>query len=74
MGLFFFESGVKAIEQAIPVELIGGASDELTYIYDKKPAQTLSRPFVFKLPVEKGKHKCTFVCGKESISVEFVVK
>ena len=73
-GSVFFESGVKAIEQAIPVELIGGASDELTYIYDKKPAQTLSRPFVFKLPVEKGKHKCTFVCGKESISVEFVVK
>jgi penicillin-binding protein 1C len=70
----FFESGVKAIEQAIPVELIGGASDELTYIYDNKPAQSLSRPFVFKLPVEKGKHKCTFVCGKESISVEFVVK
>ena len=26
----------------------GGASDELTYIYDKKPAQTLSRPFVFR--------------------------
>ncbi len=73
-GSVFFASNVKAIEQAIPVELIGGSTDVLSYTYDKHPPQTVSRPFVFKLPVEKGKHKCTFVCGEEKVTVEFVVK
>lgn len=73
-GSVFFVSNVKAIEQAIPVELIGGFTDVLSYTYDKHPSKTVSRPFVFKLPVEKGKHKCTFVCGEEKVTVEFVVK
>ncbi len=73
-GSVFFASNVKAIEQAIPVELIGGSTDVLSYTYDKHPSQTVSRPFVFKLPVEKGRHKCVFVCGEEKVTVEFVVK
>ena len=73
-GSVFFASNVKAIEQAIPVELIGGFTDVLSYTYDKHTSKTVSRPFVFKLPVEKGKHKCTFVCGEEKVTVEFVVK
>lgn len=70
----FFETNVKAIEQAIPVELIGGASDILSYTYDKHPTQNISRPFVFKLPVEKGPHKCVFVCGEEKVTVDYIVK
>ena len=73
-GSVFFASNVKTIEQAIPVELIGGSTDVLSYTYDKHPSQTVSRPFVFKLPVEKGRHKCVFVCGEEKVTVEFVVK
>ena len=70
----FFASNVKAIEQAIPVELIGGSSDVLFYTYDNHQIQEITRPFMFKLPVEKGKHKCTFVCGEEKVTVEFEVK
>ena len=73
-GSVFFETNVKAIEQAIPVELIGGSSDELFFTYDNQPSQKVLRPFAFKLPVEKGKHKCLFVCGQEELTVEFVVK
>ena len=70
----FYETKVKAITQAIPVEIIGGSENTLHVFYDKKPEMTVSRPFSFKLPVEKGRHTCTFVCGQEEIKVSFVVK
>lgn len=70
----FYTTNNKSIEQAIPVEIIGGANNELLIYYDDFEPRQIKRPFSFKLPVEKGNHNCTFTCGEESISISFIVK
>lgn len=70
----FYASSVKAVNQAITVELIGGEKHTLTYKYDNKASKKVSRPFKFQLPVEKGNHKCQCICGEEEITFTYVVK
>lgn len=70
----FYYSELYSERQAIPVELSGGYSDELTVTYDGSLYKKTGRPFVFNLPVEKGTHTCSVECGFESLSFEFLVK
>lgn len=70
----FYVTNNKSIEQAIPVEIIGGTNNNLLIFYDDLEPKQIMRPFSFKLPVEKGNHNCTFTCGEESISISFTVK
>ncbi|MCR4954453.1 MAG: transglycosylase domain-containing protein [Treponema sp.] len=70
----FYYSSLDSSRQAIPVELSGGYSDELTVTYDGRFYKQIGRPFVFNLPVQKGSHTCTVECGFESLSFEFIVK
>lgn len=70
----YFYSSNTVVPQAISVEVSGGSSDVLRYKYDSKPAVTVSRPFLFQLPVEVGKHKCTVTCNNETKTINFEVK
>ena len=60
--------------EAISVEAIGGTEDKAQVYYDGSLLLELSRPFVFKLPTEKGRHSCKVACGGQSAQVEFEVK
>ena len=60
--------------EAISVEAIGGTEDTAKVYYDGSLLLELTRPFVFKLPTEKGRHSCKIACGGQSAQVEFEVK
>jgi penicillin-binding protein 1C len=69
-GFVFFAAA--APNQAVPVEVIGGAFDELRVFYDG--AEWIERrPFKFFLPLERGEHTLTVNCGSESREVSFTV-
>lgn len=70
----FYYSDLYSQKQAIPVEVSGGFSDELTVTYDGKIYKRIMRPFVFTLPVEKGNHVCSLESDIENTSFSFVVK
>ncbi|MDR2343186.1 MAG: transglycosylase domain-containing protein [Spirochaetaceae bacterium] len=70
-GFQFFVSGAGE-NGAIPVEVIGGASDELYVFYDGE-RRVVRRPFRFFLPLERGRHTLTVRCGDESSDVVFTV-
>ena len=70
----FYYSELYSSKQAIPVELSGGYSDELTVTYDGNFYKKLERPFVFSLPVEKGNHTCTMECSSQIVTLNFTVK
>jgi penicillin-binding protein 1C len=58
---------------SIPVEVIGGAGDELTVDYSGVTF-TVSRPFVFFLPYRPGRHTLTVVNGSEIDTVHFTAE
>jgi penicillin-binding protein 1C len=66
--------GSPAARPSIPVEVIGGAADTLTVEYDGKPLPSVSRPFVFFLPQERGEHRLAIRCGNEESAVRFSVE
>jgi penicillin-binding protein 1C len=69
-GFVFFTAA--APNQAVPVEVIGGAFDELRVFYDG--AEWIERrPFKFFLPLAPGEHTLTVNCGSESREVSFTV-
>ncbi|MDR2795549.1 MAG: transglycosylase domain-containing protein [Spirochaetaceae bacterium] len=71
-GFVFFASAAGESE-AIPVEVIGGASDELRVFYDGAP-RVVQRPFKFFLPLERGRHTLAVRCGGESRELVFTVE
>jgi hypothetical protein len=58
---------------SIPVEVIGGSSDELSVDFSGETF-TVSRPFVFFLPYRPGRHTLTVICGGESDTVYFTAE
>ena len=70
----FYYSQLHKEKQAVSVEVFGGAENTLEVYYDNKLYQIAERPFVFSLPVEKGEHSCTVICGQEQQTIQFVVK
>lgn len=72
----FYTRAASALTQleAISVEAIGGTEDSAQVYYDGVLLFETQRPFVFKLPTEKGKRSCKVVCGGQSAQVEFEVK
>jgi len=70
----FYFSKMNQNNQAIPMEVFGGKGDTIDVYYDEVFYQTVSKPFHFKLPVEKGKHRCTIVCQKDQQTIEYEVK
>jgi penicillin-binding protein 1C len=69
--VFFAYAGGE--NDAIPVEVIGGASDELQVFYDGR-TRAVRRPFRFFLPLERGRHTLAVRCGVETHEVEFTVE
>ena len=70
----FFYSILNQEKQAIPFELSGGNEQTLQIYYDEKKIATISRPFVFTLPVDYGEHSCRMLCGNEEVTISFTVK
>ena len=70
----FYYSSVKATNQAIPVELNGGTENSILIQYDDEKPVSINRPFIYRLPVERGIHNCTFICGNDEIQLKFTVK
>lgn len=70
----FYYSQLHKEKQAVSVEVFGGAENTLDVYYDNKQYQTVERPFVFSLPVERGEHSCTVICGEEQQTIQFIVK
>ena len=71
-GSVFFASG-GGENNAIPVEVTGGASDELLVFYDGE-GRVVRRPFRFFLPLERGRHTLTVRCGADTRELEFTVE
>jgi len=72
-ALFYYSKQNSQI-QAIPVQVTGGYTSELFYNYDDKLCASISRPFSFTLPVEKGEHTLTLSCGTQTETIVFTVK
>ncbi len=70
----FYYSQLQKEKQAITVEVFGGTEDSLYVYYDNEPFTQVFRPFCFTLPVERGNHSCTVICGYESDEINFTVK
>lgn len=70
----FYYSIQNADIQAIPVQVAGGYDNTLYITYDAQKLDSLQRPFNFNLPVEKGNHTLTVICGSETESINFTVK
>lgn len=70
----FFFSEMNQDLQAIPVEVIGGSEESIYIEFDGKFMDQIQRPFYFRLPVERGNHKCRVFCGNETAEINFVVK
>jgi penicillin-binding protein 1C len=75
-GFVFFTSPGTGRNE-IPLEVIGGSSDELTVYYDVHSGGdplVLSRPFTAYLPPGPGPHTITVQNGEERASVNFRVE
>ena len=70
----FYYSEFQKDKQALSVEVFGGAYDTLTVYYDELFFDEINRPFTFLLPVQRGNHTCTVVCGQESCTISYQVK
>lgn len=70
----FYFSQMDKNNQAIPVEVVGGKSDLIEVYYDDVFYQTVSKPFNFNLPVEKGKHRCSVVCQNDQQTIVYEVR
>lgn len=73
-GAVFYFSGQNSENQSVQVEVTGGSEDVLSVEYDGNFLCELSRPFRFFLPLERGNHKITALCGDEKKEICFVVK
>ena len=70
----FYYSELHKEKQAVSVEVFGGQEQTLTVYYDDKFYKEVERPFTFQLPVERGEHTCTVVCGNEKDVIGFMIK
>lgn len=73
-GALFYYSGRKSEKQAIQVDVTGGSEEQLSVYYDDEFYNSVQRPFIFLLPVERGKHQLVVICGNNSESIEFEVR
>jgi penicillin-binding protein 1C len=73
-GFVFFDGPGGPGLSEIPVEVTGGAADELAVDYDGAAWSVEGRPFVFFLPLERGAHRLTLRCGGEEATVRFRVE
>lgn len=73
-SVFYADADKAAGKQIVLLEVIGGADDELSVLYDGSLFETISRPFSLAVPAEKGAHTVTAVCGTEQAEVHFFVE
>ena len=71
-SIFYYDSS-NFTKQKIQVEVIGGSEEFLLVEYDKNQF-TVTRPFYFDLPVEKGKHVLIVNGETKTERIEFMVK
>ncbi|MDR1231460.1 MAG: transglycosylase domain-containing protein [Spirochaetaceae bacterium] len=72
-GFVFFDGPGTGLSE-VPVEVTGGAADELAVDYDGAVWSVEGRPFVFFLPLERGAHRLALRCGGEEATVRFRVE
>ncbi|MBP5568006.1 MAG: transglycosylase domain-containing protein [Treponema sp.] len=70
----YYMSDLYKERQAIDFEIIGGQNDEAKVYLDGNFYKTLSRPFFFYLPLEKGSHSVKVICGNQNAELSFQVK
>ncbi len=72
----FYADDTRNQYQKITVEVTGGASsqEQLEVVIDGGKAQFVERPFIFNIPVRRGKHKLNVTLGEESDVIEFDVE
>lgn len=73
-GALFYYDDANSLRQAIILEAGGGNGKIAEVFYDNNLIATLNRPFVTKIPVERGNHTVKVVSEKENCTVEFSVK
>jgi penicillin-binding protein 1C len=66
------EGAASVGREEIPVEITGGAYDEIEVRYDDTVFNA-GRPFRFYLPCEAGEHTLRVFCGEETASVSYTV-
>ena len=73
-SVFYFDesSGLKDF-QKLTVDVMGGESDFCRIFIDGEYAGESSRPFIFRLPLTRGKHVLQVRSGNESDSIMFTV-
>ena len=73
-SVFYFDesSGLKDF-QKLTVDVMGGESDFCRIFVDGEYAGESSRPFIFRLPLTRGKHVLQVRSGNESDSIMFTV-
>ncbi|MBR6342105.1 MAG: transglycosylase domain-containing protein [Treponema sp.] len=72
-SLFYF-SELHKEKQAVTVEVFGGSGNSLQIFYDDNFYKEIDRPFIFQLPVDRGRHSCKVICGKEEDQIDFLIK
>lgn len=74
-SVFIYDDGMPSQKQNVSIEAIGGTSETARIFVDGSYTATISRPFVYPVPLARGNHTVTFEESEESIaSVSFVVE
>jgi penicillin-binding protein 1C len=72
-GFVFFMPENAGRHDSIPVEVIGGQTDELRVDYEGS-SRIVRRPFKFFLPLNRGAHTLSVSNGSESDTIQFSVE
>ena len=73
-SLFYYDDSIPSSRQKVLVEARGGREEKARFLLDGKLLVESQRPFSARLPLTRGSHRLTVVCGSESDSIEFEVK
>lgn len=73
-GSEFIKENLFSGAEGIPLEVIGGKENDLQVWYDNVLYKTQKRPFFLWLPVDRGEHTITVMCGDEQVKTQFLVK
>lgn len=73
-SIYYIDCSKQTLNQIIPFEVIGGASDVLEVYDNGTLVLEKSRPFLFSIPAVQGIHKVIIKNGTETAAVHFNVK
>lgn len=87
-SVFFYDASLADRNQKLAVEIIGGAEENALVVVEKTSASklqiaknqiekssfALEKPFSFQIELERGEYKVTVTCGKETATLQYIVK